>query len=181
MSLTTYELIKAVDELKGNIEQMLTQSSGEITETVESFLDQLEITKNDAFIKAQHLGFVYNKVKETESFVEGSIAYHQEQIDKLKTRRTATQNTSDRIKSYIIMLMNALEVDKLEIGGKNVSMLTSEKLVIEDLNRALESLPTRFIRVKEEVDKTALKTHIKNTGVSYDGVYLEEDKYLKGL
>lgn len=77
--------------------------------------------------------------------------------------------------------MGELNIASIDFDHKNIKVLHSKSLVIEDLDLALCNIPNDYKRIKQEVDKTALKAHILNTGVSYEGVSVQEKPYLKGL
>lgn len=181
MSESTYDIVKKIEMSKAFIDDKLSVTEGEITDEIEMLLNQLEQSNVDAVEKISSLSYVSDKLAEIEGYVSGAMEYHNAQMATLKAHKASIENNYERIKFKVMELMNALGQKEIQIKHKKIKMLKSKSLVVEDIDRAMVSLPVEFMRYKPEVKKTELKAYIEETGVSFDGVVVVEKPYLKGL
>lgn len=87
------------------------------------------------------------------------------EIRKLQARKASAERKAESLKSYLQM---ALEGSKFKTSRVSISYRKSSGVVIDDM----DAIDRKFIRVKEEPDKTAIKDALKAGEVA--GAHLEE-------
>ena len=164
-----YELVETYKQVEQLIED------GELSyEDMKSALDSME---GDITTKLE------NCVKVIKNF-EGSIDNIKAEELRLKNRRKSLENQVESLKSYIYTNMKLLGLKKVKSDIFNISTRkTPEKVVIFDeevfMNIAKEEYSS-ILKVKTEtsVDKTLLKTILKDSNIIIPGVRLESGENL---
>lgn len=158
--------------------------------------EKLEEKKEDSWKISDLLGadWVFRKLQKIDKDLEQQIEYAQKEIEKYKVYIERQKKQAENSKDYFQYklseyLNNELEKDpnfKLKTAQGSASFRKSknwnygnEKALLEDLkNKELSS----FIRIKEEINKTELKKHLKilDNGevVTKDGEVLSEIKVI---
>jgi hypothetical protein len=178
---TTYDIVTELGVTKDYLYKLAEEAEGEVTEAVQHLLNMVDELKVEAATKVDAISWVWDQIQERESMIDGVLKHHEEKVALYKAKINAIKHNEERLKFKIMDLMIASGLDHVDLNHKNVKLLFSKSLVVEDQERAMQSIPDQYKRVKVEVDKTGLKKHIEDTGVSYEGIAIEEKPYLRGL
>lgn len=179
--MNAFELTREIRLTNEEIERFFEETEGEITDCVDELLQKMEELEASADAKVQAITHVHEGLVEHDSMLEGIENHLKARLDTIKARRKAFANNQKRLKDSLINLLDALNKESYEFEGRKISVGKTKALLVLNEELALSHLPVDFIRVKQEIDKTALKKHIDNTGVSYEGVELVTNKHIKGL
>ena len=87
------------------------------------------------------------------------------EIRKLQARKAVAEHKAESLKSYLVM---ALEGQKFKTSRVSISYRRSQAVVIDDM----AAIDRKFIKIKEDADKTALKDALKAGEV--EGAHMEE-------
>ena len=138
-------------EIKSEIKEILneTDENGEITEDNLNKLSSLTIQRVD---KILNLGCLIKNLN-----TDSEAIY--EEIKRLRERKTSIDNNVNRLKEWTILNMKPKE--KIEDARVKISQRRSEKCVLRE-GITIEDLTYDYVRVKKEVDLTALKKDVKN-------------------
>lgn len=177
----TYEIMAELKMAKDQLYMMIEETEGEINEGVQQVLDDIENLNMEASAKIEAINWVYEQISERKSVVDGVLKHHQDKVALYKAKMNTIESNEDRLKTRIIELMQEIGVSNIDYEYKNIKLMYSKSLVVDDQDLALKCIPEDYKRIKVEIDKTGLKKHIENTGVSYEGVGIQEKPYLRGL
>lgn len=176
-----YQIVHELGVAKDQLYRLVEETEGEVTDAVQQILSVIEDLKVESVTKVDAVNWVYDQVQERKAMVEGVLKHHEEKVALYKAKMSTIKLNEERLKFKIIDLMTANNLENVDLNHKNIKLLYSKSLVVEDQDRAMQSIPDQYKRVKVEVDKTGLKKHIEESGVSYEGVVIEEKPYLRGL
>lgn len=87
---------------------------------------------------------------------------------KLAERRRVKENQVERLKEYMLKSMEATDTSKLETSKVAISTRKSTRLIVDDERK----IPLQYIKVKQEIDKAAVKKALKSGDV--EGAHIEE-------
>lgn len=169
---TTASIIQSLIELKDAYEQGLEATSGELTDRLEAIEHEIMQMTDTAENKLERISSFYLSVDESAAPLQGQIAYHEARLKELKARAKSLDNLQERLKYLASRILHVLDVPKVKVGPYQISTRKTEALEVLDEKAAFQSVPEEFIRIKREIDKTALKAHIKASHVSFDGINL---------
>ena len=162
-----YEIEREMNELleNGFNEQCIDPETGEIDqEKVNTLLNGLQeqwdkkIENIGLYIKG--LGADVNAMKEEEK--------------NLAARRKALENKQARLTEYLAMALQTAEKDKFETPRLKLSFRSSQAVEIIDG----KEIPEEFLKVKTEIDKTAIKDRLKE-GEIFDFAVLKTNKNIQ--
>lgn len=150
--MTLYEIATQYQDFLNKVE------SGEIPEdAVADTLEGLDGVFDD---KADNVACVIKSLNAEAMAIK-------EECDKLAERKKAKENTAQRLKDYLSVQMIALGKTKLETARNVLSFRKSEAVVI------VGDVPEKFLKVKTEPDKTAIKAALKS-GEDVPGAQIEQ-------
>lgn len=92
---------------------------------------------------------------------------------KLAERRRVKENQVARLKEYMLQSMEATETSKLETSKVAISTRKSQRVIVDDERK----IPLQFVKVKQEIDKAAVKKALKAGEV--EGAHIEESVNLQ--
>ena len=148
-----------------NIELMLLESDGEITEDVEKLL---VINKNELTEKSNGYITVIGKI-------ENEVNYIDAEIKRLTAQKKVRKNAIDRMKSSILTAMNIYEIDKIDLPLHKISIRNSQSL---EITLPIDELPSRLQKIKiETINKNEIKKMLKS-GDILKGVKLIDNQTL---
>lgn len=159
-NLTLYNITNKFAELMDKAQE------GELTEQEYNQLGTelaLELQNKSAGI----IGYIQNE--------EALIDAIDNQIKRLQDLKKSKQNKLDKFKEYTKDNMNKLEISKIETELGTISIVKNPISVeIEDE----EAIPEKYknVIVTTNIDKTAIKTHFKETGEIVAGIKIVDDK-----
>jgi hypothetical protein len=179
--MNAFELTREIRLTNEEIERFFEETQGEITDCVDDLLARMEDLEASADAKVHAITHVHEGLVEHDIMLEAIETHLKGRLDTIKARRKAFANNQTRLKDSLINLMDALGRDSYEFEGRKISVGKTKALLVLNEELAIANLPDQFLRIKREIDKTALKKHIDSTGVSYEGVDLVTNKHIKGL
>lgn len=94
---------------------------------------------------------------------KADIDMYSAEIKRLTAKKTTATNAVERMKKALLDFMEASGEEKIKSGVYSVSVRTSKTVIITDIYK----VPAEFIRVKKEVNKTAIGELLKQ-GESLD-------------
>ena len=159
-----YELTGKIKEL----EELLFESGGEISDEM---IKEMEETQASLEQKVEG----YMKVLAT--LLSNSTAADDE-VRRLKTIAARNKNAHTRLKSYLMMMLEEIGVDKVETPFGTCSIRTAgvAKLV---LNTDLDDLPDDLCKFKREPDNEKIRSLIEEGKISSDVAELQKSTYLR--
>ena len=141
-----YEINYKIRELWDKIEAQ----EGELTEEDIQMLESLEVAKDE---KVKAYGVIIREIS-------SEIAECKAEMDRIKGIADKKKRNLERLKTTLKDFMLNNDMSKYESLEVNISFRKSKALEIEE---GVE-LPTLFLKVKTEPDKTAITDYIKNGG-----------------
>jgi len=150
-----------------DVEQKLSENSGEITPEIEALISQNE---TDLVQKTDNIRLFIQKTQSDISFMKNEIDFYQAKIRSLT-------NLIEWLKSRVIYAMDMKGVNKIQTNSKHT--LYIRESVILDIDKAdVENLPDEFVKVTRLIKKQAIKDYHKQTGLLPEGVQLIHNKSL---
>jgi len=150
-----------------DVEQKLSENSGEITPEIEALISQNE---TDLVQKTDNIRYFIQKTQSDISFMKNEIDFYQAKIRSLT-------NLIEWLKSRVIYAMDMKGVNKIQTNSKHT--LYIRESVILDIDKAdVENLPDEFVKVTRLIKKQAIKDYHKQTGLLPEGVQLIHNKSL---
>lgn len=148
-------------DIPGKFEELMKKTeAGELTQEEYDNLGEqiaLELQQKSTNI----IGFWQNK----NSFIDAVDT----QIKRLQEIKKVEQNNLEKFEKYVKDNMERMGITKIEteLGALQIIKNPASVVVIDQ-----EQVPDEFLRVKTsiEVDKTAIKKHLKETGEVPDGI-----------
>lgn len=142
-NLTLYHITS--EQLR--INELLEESGGELTPEIEEAL----ILNADNFqLKAD--GYIQSIAKYSD--IASAADLHIKEMQRIK--KTA-ENIEKRLKERLLVAMKIMEVDKMELGLRKLSIRNSKAVnIIEE-----SKVPNEFIKVETSIDKMKLKEALK--------------------
>ena len=132
----------------------------ELTEEQEEELDQVELSRE--VLLEEYVKIIKNLEADARSFAEASREF-------LKKKHRAEKNIEYLRNQVIVDLLDNGELKK-RVGHFTIGTArTPGKIVIHNE----EALPAKFKKIKQEVSKSAIQAHIKETGEVPVGVDFE--------
>jgi hypothetical protein len=178
---STYEIVSELKFAKDAIIDMMEQTEGEITDAVSEVLEKIQQLQVESSQKIAAVDWVFGQIQERKAMIEGAAKYHADRLAQYKANLASIEVQQDRLKYKVMDLMLANNMDAIDLEHKKIKLMYSKSLVVEELDKAIANVPQEYLRTKVEIDKTPLKKHIEETGVSYDGVVIQESPYIRGL
>jgi hypothetical protein len=159
------KLYEITEELSA-LERVLEENEGEADTEILSILENLNLEFNEKVTNI--VKFIKNNDAEIEAL--------RNEEKRLAKKRKALENKNSWLKDYIKMNMEKNEITKVKDEIFSISLRnTQPKLLIFNEQELMND--TRFIRIKEELDKTAIRDAIKS-GQTVNGAELVENKAL---
>ena len=155
--MTLYELTMAAQQLQDLLE------SEEIDQ--ETYNDTLESMDADTKLE--------NVCKVMRNLEAQAEAYKAEKL-RLAEKQKVTENSISRLKESLLNFLQVTGNKKVQQGLFTISRSPIKSVVVDDLSK----LPTEYIKVKQEADKTALAKALKG-GEELEGARLEEREYVR--
>lgn len=155
-----YEIDKELRSLWDKI----AEQDGELTEDDINSLNTLELAKND---KITGYGVI---IKETKAEIDKFMA-ERERIDGIIK---AYKNKVEWLKNNLEYFMKSNEIDRFDGIEVSIKFRKSKALEIDENTE----IPEEFIKVKKELDKTAITGFIKNGG-HIDGCRIVEKENIQ--
>ena len=162
LQLTQNKLNSINNSIVSIIASNVDEETGEISEDVIEQLDKLQLSKDEITKVA---GISYHQYK----MLGEQVAAEKKRLYDLEKSYKSSMESFKRI------LEKILDGDTYECENFKVSYRKSTSLDLDDGVDIIE-VPTQFQRVKIELDKTALKEHLKTTGTLPNGVIQKENK-----
>ena len=116
--------------------------------------DTMEAVEGELEVKSENYAMVMKNL-------EGDIAALKAEEERLKTRRQTLENNIKRMKAALQGAMEATGKTKFKTDLFSFNVQKNAPSVVID-TEDLDTLPEEFIRIKKEVDKTALKDALLN-------------------
>ena len=146
-----YEIEQDIAQAIENMLNSVNEETGEVDESCVKALEDLKIQKDK---KLEAIGCVIKNLRAEAALIKAEEDIHQAEADACKERRESKEKHADRLAKYVASILNG---EKWESPKVAFSFRKSDKLVIDDEQK----LPKKWFKVKETVDKTALKKAIK--------------------
>lgn len=150
-----YEIIKEIE----NFELEVDEETGEILNI--DALDLLQVEKNE---KMENIALWIKNLDSDAKAIR-------EEEKTLASRRQVKERKVEALKKY---LATALAGEKLETARVRISYRKSQAVECDDVSL----VPSEFLKVKYELDKTAIKTAIKN-GTEVAGCSIVENNSIQ--
>ena len=106
--------------------------------------------------------------------IEAEAKAIKEEEKNLADRRKALENKSESLKAYLQYSLEAHDKEKFETAKIKMSFRASQQVVILDETK----VPEQYLKVKTEIDKTAIKTALKE-GATFDYATIVDKKNLQ--
>jgi hypothetical protein len=149
-----------------NIELMLMESDGEVTEAVDK---ALSINKDE--LQTKSIGYI-GVIKK----ITTEVNYIDEEIKRLTDLKKVRKNAVERLKNSISGAMQVYNIEKIETPLNKITFRKSESVEIElpafDLAKELQKITVTHI------SKTEIKKLLKD-GKTFKGVKLIENKSIQ--
>lgn len=136
----------------------------------QTLADTLEGIEGELEIKAEN----YAKIMKN---IEGDIEALENEIRRLTSRKKTMENNIKNMKTALKNMMELTGKTKFKTELFSFGIRKNAPAVVMD-EQYIENIPREFIRVKEEVDKTAIKEAL-NAGFDLEGIaHLEQSQSL---
>ncbi len=136
----------------------------------QTLADTMEGIEGELEVKAES----YAKVMKN---LEADVAGIKSEIDRLSERKKTIENNIKRMKEALQFSMETTGKTKFKTELFSFGIRNNAPAVVMD-EQYIENIPREFIRVKEEVDKTAIKEALK-AGFELEGIaHLEQSTSL---
>lgn len=148
--MKVYEIAEAmVDTLDIFLESEGTKSDEENYNFIMNYLKEELENKSSTLI-----AYIRNLELESKSF--------KEEADRLYKISKVKSNKKEKLKNYLVNIMNYLDKKKIETALGTYGLRRSPKVDVYDIT----VLPKEFLRIKEEIepDKDKISKYIKNNG-----------------
>jgi|TARA_R100000750_G_scaffold55052_1_gene40962 hypothetical protein len=160
---TTYDLV-------GNYIDLMTEHElGTLSdEEVKSFDKDIADIESELIQKKDNLHWVMTNCDEQKSSIEGMMDMHDEKIQKLRKKRNAIQNTTNRIKELTMLIVDTLGNNNK--NGNKCILINGEKYTNIMVNGSLElkvdeeDLPDEFKEYRMKVNKSKVRKHVIKKG-----------------
>ena len=164
----SYQLYQIDKEFHALIEDenFIDTETGEMSEELVKKIESLEIQKTDLI---HYVGLTYHSEIAEEAKVDSEI----KRLQAIKEAHTNRVAAMERLLEKYVRLGEKLKFDNLIIKWK-----TNPGSVETDIDLDIKTLPPEFIRVKYELDKTAIKNSFKATGTLPDKVRIVKSNSL---
>lgn len=150
LTKTLYQISSEYQELFDRLEA-LAHDPDATPEQMDELIAALSLNEGDLKQKAQAYAAVLRQKEASAEFLSGEI----KRLQDLKARE---QKQADILRERIAAELQQRGIDKLDGELFRFSFWASEAVVFDG---DVDSLPAEFVRVKKEVDKTALKKALK--------------------
>ena len=160
-----YELTEELEQLQS----MLIESGGEITEELEELMG-----RNESAVKDKMKGYIM-VIRQLQAREQAAL----EEKRRLDTISKRAGNAASRLKSYILHHMEVMDVRSIDtdLGKVYVSRSGRPKLVI---NKTAEELPPSFAKYVKEPDKDAIRAALDSgQDISDIAHYEEPSKHIR--
>lgn len=157
------------------IEQALEDNGGELTDELEALLTDTEIS-----IKQKADGYRAVMAK-----FDHKVDAVDKEIKRLQDIKKVAKNGKERLKEYILSVMGAYGMKKIEgelctmTRSTSKSLDVNEELLLEAYNEKIAKLQSElpdYLTVEVKVSKTAIKNKFKDTDILPAGcAYVEND------
>ena len=145
------------------IMEALEENGGEITPEIE---EALALNADNFVTKADGYCEIIAKY-------QGMAQLAGERIRQLQTYKKVAENAEKRLKERLQMAMAQYGLAKIEIGLHKLSLRNSQAVEVIDEAK----IPNEYIKVKTEVDKSALRQALLN-GAIIEGAELKQNQSL---
>lgn len=153
-SLQLYYINKDIEDILFN---SVDEETGEILPEAFEKIEALELKKEDLI---HNVGLANVQAKMNESAVSEEI----KRLQAIKKSLTSRKEAAKRFLEKHLEPGTKFEFDNLKISWRK-----SQEVVLDELTE-VDDLPDEFVRVKKEVDKTAIKNSYKATNTLPEGV-----------
>jgi len=140
-------------ELLGNYE-MLSRAIDDPDVDMEATLDAFDEVKGSLREKVDNICRLL-------SSLDNEVKSYKREEARLEARRKARENNIARLREWVRITMDVLDIDSLKTSLHQVSLQTgSQKLVVRDE----KLVPEEFMRTKREVDKAGILRAYRDDG-----------------
>ena len=168
-----------------HLDSLLEQSEGEITEEIESFLQEIQHDlKNNMNIDAY--AYVLKMLKTNHEVSENSKkVYYETFCRKYETKAKSYKKNYDTLRERIQVVMDLLGVDVLEGEQNKIKLVnTKESLTVKDYSQEelakIKSLIPELVDVTYSINKDKVTEYIKKKKLPSDvDAYLTKNKYVR--
>lgn len=133
------------------INELLEESGGELTPEIE---EALMLNAENFEIKAD--GYI-ESISRYKALAEAADV----RIKEMQRIKKTSENIEKRLKERLLQAMMVMEVDKMEIGLRKLSIRNTSAVNITDEAH----IPAEYIIIEQKYDKTRIKDALKNGDV----------------
>lgn len=137
---SAFELAIENNIIANKVKDMLEESYGEITEEIEEALQELHKSEMSIEDKISSYMFVRDKIAEQKEAAIAMKAYYNSHSKQFLETEKARGNNIDALKKRVGMLLERLPGRKVNIGGKNITMVDTTSVTIIDEEKAYATL-----------------------------------------
>ncbi len=149
---TTLDLREKANRLKAEIERMLIESHGEVTEEINEKMNQLNDLFPEVADKIESLRWAKMKVEAQKKGAEAIVDFYKGEAKKEKKTVSARDNNIEHIKNMVLMNLNTLESRDIRLSdGKKVYIREFFSANIEDEAAAWSDLQGTDMAEKQAV------------------------------
>lgn len=130
------------------INELLEESGGELTPEIE---EALMLNAENFEIKAD--GYI-ESISRYKALAEAADV----RIKEMQRIKKTSENIEKRLKERLLQAMMVMEVDKMEIGLRKLSIRNTSAINITDEAH----IPAEYIIIEQKYDKTRIKDALKN-------------------
>lgn len=130
------------------INELLEESGGELTPEIE---EALMLNAENFEIKAD--GYI-ESISRYKALAEAADV----RIKEMQRIKKTSENIEKRLKERLLQAMMVMEVDKMEIGLRKLSIRNTSAVNITDETH----IPAEYIIIEQKYDKTRIKDALKN-------------------
>ena len=163
--MNLYEIDQTLSEKMTKLGEMLENSETPSQVMIDELLGLQEDLQN----KLVNYG---KFIKNAQSDIDGL----ENEIKRLTAKKRALQNKTDVLKANMLTVMIDNGIDKINDPIMPIRLQNSPASV--HICTSPESLPSEFVKIKYDVDKTALVKTLKS-GIVIDGVELVQSKHIR--
>ncbi len=146
------------------INELLEESGGELTPEIE---EALMLNAENFEIKAD--GYI-ESISRYKALAEAADV----RIKEMQRIKKTSENIEKRLKERLLQAMMVMEVDKMEIGLRKLSIRNTSSVNITDETH----IPAEYIIIEQKYDKTRIKDALKSGDV-IPGVELVTNKSIQ--
>ncbi|MBO7307027.1 MAG: siphovirus Gp157 family protein [Alistipes sp.] len=133
------------------INELLEESGGELTPEIE---EALMLNAENFEIKAE--GYI-ESISRYKALAEAADA----RIKEMQRIKKTSENIEKRLKERLLQAMVVMDVDKMELGLRKLSIRNTSAVNITDEAH----IPAEYIIIEQKYDKTRIKDALKNGDV----------------